>query len=92
MNGKGMEFDIFQVHIAQVVVFGVWGHHPISGLLEAMPIYTFGHQQSTRSKVWTTKTKILKRNKLRAPTLHMLLCILYLFLPLNNISLTVFRW
>jgi hypothetical protein len=28
-------------------------HHPISGLLEGMPMYTFGQQQSTRWKVWT---------------------------------------
>ncbi len=53
MNGKGMEFDIFHVHIAQDVVFGLSSHHPISGLLEGMPMYTFGQQQSTRWKVWT---------------------------------------
>jgi hypothetical protein len=53
MNGKGMEFDIFHVHIAQDVLFRVSGHHHILCLLEAMPMYTFGHQQITRSKVWT---------------------------------------
>jgi hypothetical protein len=47
MNGKGTEFDIFHVHIAQDVLFKVH----ISRLLEAMPMYTFGHQQITRSKV-----------------------------------------
>jgi hypothetical protein len=51
MNGKGMEFDIFHVHIAQDVLFRVSGHHHILCLLEAMPMYTFGHQQITRSKV-----------------------------------------
>jgi len=43
MNGKGTEFDIFHVHIAQDVA-SMSGHHSISGLLEAMPMYTFGHQ------------------------------------------------
>jgi hypothetical protein len=49
MNAKGTKFDIFHVHIAQDVVFGVSSHDPTSGLVEAMPMYTFAHQQ--RSEV-----------------------------------------
>jgi hypothetical protein len=43
MNGKSTEFDSFHVQIAQDAA-SISGHHSISGLLEAMQMYTFRHQ------------------------------------------------
>jgi hypothetical protein len=65
MNGKGTEFDISHLHIAQDVVFRVWPPH-VGGLLQALPMYTFGHHRAPGQRSRPSRPRYLKG------TMHML--------------------
>ncbi len=64
----------------------VSGHRPIWGLLEVLPMYTFGHHRAPGQRSKPSRPRYLKGTK------HMLSCMLYLLLPLNWFSLTLFTW
>ncbi len=78
-----LTFFIYTLHKMWSSVFG---HHPIWGLLEALPMYTFGHHKAPGQRFKPSRPRYLKG------TTHMLSCMLYLLLPLNWFSLTVFTW
>jgi len=92
MNGKGMEFDIFHVHIAQDVVFCVRPPPHIGSPWSNANVYLWPPTKHEVKGLEPSRPKYLKRIKFRAPTMHMLSRILYLVLPLiqtGSVSLSL---